>query len=94
MRTDPKPTRPFKHVVSDLFTYAGRHYLVCVFRFSGFIVIADWNDDPTANQVDDRQAHESKAQHGMEEFAEAILELRNTPGVDGRSPNEIVFGTN
>ena len=30
----------------------------------------------------------------MEEFAEAILELRNTPGVDGRSPNEIVFGTN
>ena len=30
----------------------------------------------------------------MEEFAEAILELRNTPGVDGHSPNEIVFGTN
>jgi len=30
----------------------------------------------------------------MEEFAEAILELRNTLGVDGRSLNEIVFGTN
>ena len=29
-----------------------------------------------------------------EEFATAILELRNTPRSDGRSPNEIVFGRN
>ena len=29
-----------------------------------------------------------------EEFQEAILELRNTPRSDGRSPNEIVFGRN
>jgi len=28
-----------------------------------------------------------------EEFAAAILDLQNRPGVDGRSPNEIVFGT-
>ena len=29
-----------------------------------------------------------------EDFCEAILELRNTPNADGRSPNEIVFGKN
>jgi len=29
-----------------------------------------------------------------EEFTAAILELRNTPGPNGRSPNEIVFGRN
>ena len=28
------------------------------------------------------------------EFCEALMELRNTPRADGRSPNEIVFGHN
>jgi len=118
-------------------------------------MIADWNDDPTANQVTSKcqqyfatlgvpitfrsdngpqynsanfkkflqrwgvvhnpstpyylQANYAKVavkkaksmigkltnpKLNMEEFAEAILELRNTPGVDGRSLSEIVFGTN
>jgi len=29
-----------------------------------------------------------------EEFCEAILELRNMPNADGRSPNGVVFGKN
>ena len=29
-----------------------------------------------------------------EEFHEAILELRNTPRADGRSPNQVLFGSN
>ena len=155
LKTDPRPTRPFEHVASDLFTYAGRHYLVYVCRYSGFVMVADWNDDPTANQVTSKcqqyfatlgvpttfrsdngpqynsanfkkflqrwgvihnpstpyypQANYAEVavkkcksmiskltstKLDTEEFAEAILELRNTPGVDGRSPNEIVFGTN
>jgi len=149
------PTRPFEQVASDLFTYAGRHYLVYTCRLSGYTEIADWNDEPTAQQVTTKcqrffaslgvpttfrsdngpqynSAHFKKflqrwgvvhnpstpyypqanyaeiavkkmknmlaklssPRLDTEEFAEAIIELRNTPGVDGRSPHEIIFGTN
>ena len=155
LMTDPLPTRPFEEVAADLFYLAGRHYLVYVDRLSGYPIVAEWTDDPTAQQVilkcrqyfatlgvpirfrsdngpqfaanefkkfldrwgvkpNTSSPHYPQANYveiyikkvknmmaklttpstTSEEFCEAILELRNTPNADGRSPNEIVFGKN
>jgi len=149
------PKRPFEEVAADMFYHAGRHYLIYADRLSGFPIVAEWQDDPTAQQVayqcrqffanlgvpvrfrsDNGPQFASKTfkdfltRWGVrpntstpyypqanyaevyvkkvklmlsklstpsttsEEFCEAMLELRNTPNADGRSPNEIVFGRN
>jgi len=156
MKTDPLPKRPFEEVSADLFSLAGKTFLVFVDRLSGFPLIAEWRNDPSSQQV----AYECReffslvgvptkfrsdqgpqfaaasfkkflqrwgvewipssphfpSSNGLaeshvrtlknmiaklenpdiksEEFQEAILELRNTPRADGRSPNQIVFGRN
>ena len=39
MRFDPTPSRPFEDVSADLFSYAGKSYLVYVDRLSGWVKI-------------------------------------------------------
>ena len=156
LMTDPIPTRPFQEVSADLFSLAGKTFLVYVDRKSGYPLIAEWRNDPTSNQV----AYEcreffallgvpnkmrtdggpqfasssfakflkrwgvewapstphfpssnglaecyvkqlksllAKLEHPdikSEEFQEAILELRNTPRMNGLSPNQVLFGHN
>jgi len=51
LMTDPLPTRPFEEVAADLFYLAGRHYPMYVDRLSGYPIVAEWTDDPTAQQV-------------------------------------------
>ena len=51
-KTDPRPKRPFEEVAADMFYHAGRHYLIYADRLSGFPIVAEWSDDPTAQQVE------------------------------------------
>ena len=51
LMTDPLPTRPFEEMAADLFYLTGRHDLVYVDRLSGYPIVAEWTDDPTAQQV-------------------------------------------
>ena len=48
---DPMPKRPFEHVAADLFTLAGKHYLVYADRLSSYPCVVGFNNDPTAQQV-------------------------------------------
>ena len=49
--SDAKPKRPFEEVSSDLFTTGGKHFLVYVCRYSGFPLLAQWNNAPTSQQL-------------------------------------------
>lgn len=156
MATDPPPSRIFEDVSSDIFTLAGRNFLVYVDRLSNWPVVFQLpRGDATSRQVirafreafvslgvpvrvrtdggpqyKSRQvsaflkrwgvAHVFSTPHypqsnGHAEAAvktvknliakttnngcidderldRGLLELRNTPGPDGRSPAQIVFG--
>ena len=48
---DPPPSRPFEEVSADLFSLAGKSFLIYVDKLSGFPIVAEWRHDPTANQV-------------------------------------------
>ena len=51
MRFDPTPSRPFEDVSADLFSYAGKSYLVYVDRLSGWVKISEFRQDPSSQQV-------------------------------------------
>jgi transposase InsO family protein len=51
MMSDPLPDRPFVDTSADLFSYAGKHYLVYADRFSGWPEVHVWKFDPSAGQV-------------------------------------------
>ena len=51
LETEPLPNRPFEVVSSDLFYCKGRHFLVYVDRLSGYPMVHEWKEDPTARQV-------------------------------------------
>ena len=51
MRFDPTPSRPFEDASADLFSYAGKYYLVYVDRLSGWIKISEFRQDPSSQQV-------------------------------------------
>ena len=48
---NPPLSRPFKDVWADLFSHAGKSYLVYVNRSSGWIKISEYRQDPTSQQV-------------------------------------------
>ena len=156
LMTDPPPTRVFEDVSADLFSYAGRSYLVYVDRLSGWPALHLFpRDDTTSRQViralrenfvtlsvpvrlrtdggPQFASHDFRAfmkrwgvchvmstphypaSNGLSEaavksvkslvakttvggnlddesFDRGLLELRNAPRADGRSPAQIVFG--
>ena len=51
MMSDSPPSRPFEDVSADLFCYAGKSYMVYVDCLSGWIKIAKFRQDPSAQQV-------------------------------------------
>lgn len=51
MKADPMPTRPFESVSADLFACRGHHFLVYADRYSGYPMVKEWMNDPTAKQV-------------------------------------------
>ena len=51
MEQDPPPKRPFEDVSADLFSHAGKSYLVYVDRLSGWIKITEFRHDPSSQQV-------------------------------------------
>ena len=153
--TDQAPTRPFQEVAMDMFEYAGKHFMVYVDRFSGWIEIHKFGTLPCSERVMTvlrkmfeiygvpnkcrsdgalmytstmmRQFMEKwgiiqaisaphfpssnglaesavKTAKGLvattstngnidtDEFAQGLLELRNAPRANGRSPAEMVYG--
>ena len=46
--SDPPPSRPFEDVSADLFTYAGKDYLIYADRLSGWPCIAEYGRDATS----------------------------------------------
>ena len=153
-QSDANPTRPFEEVSSDMFSIGGKQFLIYVCRYSGFPLLAQWNQYPTSQQLvnvcqkffsdlgvptifrsDGGTVYASRTfqdflarwnvtwkvsspgypqsngyaecyvkslKHmlskmdsidiGSEQFQKALLEYRNTPRFDNRSPNEVVFG--
>lgn len=51
MLTDPLPTFVFEDVSADLFQYGSLHVLVYADRLSGWPVVHQWRQDPTAREV-------------------------------------------
>ena len=157
MMSDPMPSRVFEDVSADLFSHAGKHFLVYADRLSGWPVIDSWTRDPSSREViriiarnfvnlgvpvrirsdggpqfDSKEykdflerwgvkqglstphyaqsnGHAEAAVKAMkalvaklctsgdlefDKFRHALLEFRNTPGSDGRSPAQVVFGHN
>ena len=156
MMNDPPPSRVFEDVSSDIFSHAGREFLVYVDRLSGWPAVFQFpRGDATSRQVikalrevfvslgvpvrlrtDGGPQYKSRevaaflkrwgVQHVMstpyypqsnghaeaavktmkhlvskttshgniddERLYRGLLELRNTPGADGRSPAQVVFG--
>lgn len=156
LQRDPAPALPFEDVSADLFSYAGKSFLVYTDRLSGWPAIIDYTRDTTARAtihcfrmffrdlgvpkrlrtdggpqfanhafraflqkwgvVHDRSTpHYPQANghaeafvkqlkylvmktspngniHDNDDFDRGLLELRNTPRPDGRSPSQILFG--
>ena len=51
MRSDNIPEWPFQCASSDLFSWAGKTYLVYACRLSGYPLVHQWTSDPTSRQV-------------------------------------------
>ena len=51
LMADPLPTRPFESVSADLFACRNHHFLVYADRYSGYPMVEEWRNDPTAKQV-------------------------------------------
>ena len=153
--SDPPPTRVFESVSADFFSYAGKSFLVCADRLSGWPIVASCGREPTARtlvrdlrevfaamgvpnilrtdggpQFTARYTREFLKRWGVEhrvssphhpasnghaeakvklvkrlvqkcadggsmdndKFAQGLLEIRNTPAADGRSPAEVLYG--
>ena len=50
LKTEPLPNMPFEVVSADMFYAAGRHFMVYVDRLSGYPIVGEFNNDPTAAQ--------------------------------------------
>lgn len=49
---DPLPSRPFEDVSSDLFSAAGKHFMVYIDRLSGWPIVCHYgNKDPSSAQI-------------------------------------------
>ena len=48
---DPAPTRPFESVSADLFSHAGKTYMVYADRYTGWCEVQDFTTDTTARSV-------------------------------------------
>ncbi len=51
MKFDPLPSRPFVEVSADLFSTAGRQYMVTVDRHSGWPIVHSWRNMPDAERI-------------------------------------------
>ena len=51
MCSETVPSRPFESASADLFSHAGKHYLVYADRLSGWPCIHSWREDPASAQV-------------------------------------------
>lgn len=154
--SDPLPDLPFHDVSADLFSYAGKHYMVYVDRLSGWPIVCQYgNKEPNSSKIISdlrkifadtgvplrfrsdngpqfasyefktflklwnvslcpstpyypqsnghaeaavksmktllkKSVHEGKLDE--QKYFASLLEWRNTPKIDGRSPSQVLFG--